>query len=73
MLADDRNAEAYIQNLIADSGDKTDPSQWFDYAKFCLKYDKSAQAELFMNKYIAAVGCDEDMSLMMGALYLQDK
>ena len=26
-----------------------------------------------MNKYIDAVGCDEDMSLMMGALYLQDK
>lgn len=73
MLGESENADAYIQNLIIDSGDGTNPQQWFDYAKFCLQYDKSSQAELFMNKYIEAVGCDEDMSLMMGALYLQDK
>ena len=72
LLADNINSEKYLQNLLADEEDQS-PEKWYEYAKFCLRYDQTQKAELFMNKYVQAVGCDTRLNLLMGALYLQDK
>ena len=74
LLCEAEYSEMYIQNLLSDdSDDHTNPEKWFNYAKFCLKYDKTQKAELFMNKYVDALGgCDTRLNLVMGALYLQD-
>ena len=64
----------YIQNLLTDEADdNSNPNKWFNYAKFCLKYNMTQKAELFMNKFVDAIGgCDQRLNLVMGALYLQD-
>ena len=73
LIGDHEHAEWYIQNLLTDrESDEENPQKWFDYAQFCLKYDKTAHAELFMNKYVDIVGLDQNMNLFMGSLYLQN-
>lgn len=71
LISDHEHAEWYIQNLLTDQvSDEENPQKWFDYAQFCLKYDKTEQALLFMNKYVDIVGLDQNLNLFMGSLYL---
>ena len=42
LISDHEHAEWYIQNLLTDQvSDEENPQKWFDYAQFCLKYDKT--------------------------------
>jgi hypothetical protein len=40
LLNESENSERYNQNLLSAEDDALDPNKWFEYAKFCLKYNK---------------------------------
>jgi len=73
LIQDNEHAEWYIQNiLICDEENDANPQKWFDYAQFCLRYNLTAKAELFMNKYVNQHGLDQNLNLIMGAMSLQN-
>jgi len=73
LIQDNEHAEWYIQNLlICDEENDSNPQKWFDYAQFCLRYNLTAKAELFMNKYVSQHGLDQNLNLIMGAMSLQN-